>query len=248
MQYKWTKTAETVVYPKLQLLFCASIITRNKWRYMVIIYFPTTMSLIALVIELLWMLLSTATEAEIRVTVVHDSFVRTGHLTSSVGCMVTMVVVKRVNDHSVLCGLAFLAVDWNLCVTVAVNSLGTNLSRSLPLNGVSGHHAICPGTRSSWSSATSAGSGSRHVERLPRQVVGKVLIITCCEKVVAQAAIAVKQSEARRLPAFASSAFRWATWKDSKNEKQNLENERNVNLLLLTNFLTNSLLCSCCSF
>ena len=110
MQYK-TKTPEAVVYSKLQLLFCASIITRNKWRYIVIIYFPTTMSLIALVTELLWMLLSTATEAEISGTVVHDSFVRTRHLTTSVGCMVTMVVVKRANDHSVLCGLAFLAVD-----------------------------------------------------------------------------------------------------------------------------------------
>ena len=110
MQYK-TKTPEAVVYPKLQLLFCASIITRNKWRYIVIIYFPTTMSLIALVTELLWMLLSTATEAEIRITVVHDSFVRTRHLTASVGCVVTMVVVKRANDHSILCGLAFLAVD-----------------------------------------------------------------------------------------------------------------------------------------
>ena len=110
MQYK-TKTPEAVVYPKLQLLFCASIITRNKWRYIVIIYFPTTMSLIALVTELLWILLSTATEAEIRITVVHDSFVRTRHLTSSVGCLVTTVVVKRANDHSILCGLAFLAVD-----------------------------------------------------------------------------------------------------------------------------------------
>ena len=69
------------------------------------------MSLIALVTELLWMLLSTATEAEIRITVVHDSFVRTGHLTSSVECMVTAVVVKLANDHSVLCGLAFPAVD-----------------------------------------------------------------------------------------------------------------------------------------
>ena len=113
MQYNWTNTAETVVYPKLQLLFCASIITRNKWRYIVIIYFPTTMSLITqkAATKLLWMLLSTATEAEIRITVVHDSFVRTGHLTSSVGCVVTGVIVKRANDHSILCGLAFLAVD-----------------------------------------------------------------------------------------------------------------------------------------
>ena len=69
------------------------------------------MSLIALVTKLFWMLLSTATEAEIRVTVVHDSFVRTGHFTSSVDCMVTAVIVKLAHDHSVLCGLAFLAVD-----------------------------------------------------------------------------------------------------------------------------------------
>ena len=111
MQYKWTNTAETVVYPKLQLLFCAQIITRNKWRYIVIIYFSTTMILIALVTKLLWMLLSTATEAEIRITVVHDSFVRTRHLTSAVATPGTAVVVKRANDHSVLCGLALLAVD-----------------------------------------------------------------------------------------------------------------------------------------
>ena len=128
------------------------------------------MSLIALVTELLWMLLSTATEAEIRITVVHDSFVRTRHLTASFACVVTTVVVKRANDHSILSGLAFLAVDWNLCVTVAESSLGTNLSTSLSLSGVSGHHRVMAATRSSWSSATSAGSSSRHVERLPRQV------------------------------------------------------------------------------
>ena len=46
------------------------------------------------------MLLSTATKAEIRVTVVHDSFVRTRHLTSSVDCMVTGVIVIRAHDHS----------------------------------------------------------------------------------------------------------------------------------------------------
>ena len=149
MQYKWTNTAETVVYPKLQLLFCASIVTRNKWRYIVIIYFPTTMSLIALVTELLWMLLSTATEAEIRASVVHDSFVRTGSLTSPIDCSVTAVVVKCAHDHSVVCGPAFLSIYRNLCVTVAEHSLDTNLSTSLPVSGVSGHHLIFIGTRSS---------------------------------------------------------------------------------------------------
>ena len=57
------------------------------------------------VIKALRMLLSTATEAEIRITVVHD---RTGHLTASVDCMVTVVIVKRAHNHSVHCGLALL--------------------------------------------------------------------------------------------------------------------------------------------
>ena len=150
MQYKWTNTAETVVYPKLQLLFCASIITRNKWRYIVILYFPTTMILIALVIKLFWMLLSTATEAEIRVTVVHDSFVRTGHLSRPPACdVVTTVVVKRAHDHSILRGFALLPVNRKLCVTIAVNSLGTDLSTSLPVRGVSGHHLVVTATTSS---------------------------------------------------------------------------------------------------
>ena len=68
------------------------------------------------------MLLSTAVEAKIRVTVVHDSFVRAGHLTSSVGSMVTGVIVKRAHNHSVVCGLAFLSIYRNLCVTVVENS------------------------------------------------------------------------------------------------------------------------------
>ena len=150
-----------------------------------------------------WILLSTATEAEKTVSFnVPDSFVRTRRLTSSIGCIVTAVVVKPAHDHSVLCGLAFLSRYRNLCVTVAESSLGTNPSTSLLVSGVSGHHLVIPGTRSSWSCATSAGSSSRHVERLPRQVVGRVLIITCCEKVVGQAAIAVKHSDARRFACF----------------------------------------------
>ena len=153
------------------------------------------------------MLLSTATKAEIRITVVHDSFIRTGHLTSSVDCMFTGVIVIRADDHSVLCGLAFLSIYRNLCVTAAENSLGTNLSTSLPVSGVSGHHLVFPGTRSSRSSATSAGSSSRHVERLPRQVVRRVLIITCVKKVVGQAAIAVERGEARRFARFCQLCF-----------------------------------------
>ena len=141
-------------YPKLQLLFCASIITRKKWRYIVILYFPTTMILIALGTELFWMLLpwiSTATEAEIRILiVVHDTFVRTGRLTSPAeGSLVTVVVVKCAHDHSVLCSLAFLSIYRNLCVTVAEISLGTNPSTILLVSGVFGHHFVIIVTRSS---------------------------------------------------------------------------------------------------
>ena len=153
------------------------------------------------------MLLSTATEAEISITVVHDSFVRTGHLTSPVSFFVTAVVVKWAHDHSVLCGLAFLPIYRNLCVTVAVSSLGTNLSTSLLVSGVSCRHHVSAATSSSWSSATSAGSSSRHVERLPRQVVRRVLIITCVKKVVGQAAIAVEHGEARRFARFCQLCF-----------------------------------------
>ena len=96
------------------------------------------------------MLLSTATEAEIRVTVVHDSFVRTGHLSRpQAESLVTTVVVKRAHDHSILCGFALLPVNRKLCVTIAVNSLGTNLSTSLLVSFVSGHHLVVTATSSS---------------------------------------------------------------------------------------------------
>ena len=59
------------------------------------------------VIKPLRMLLSTAIEAEIRITVVHDSFVRTGHLTASVDCMVTEVIVKRAHNNPFIVALPF---------------------------------------------------------------------------------------------------------------------------------------------
>ena len=154
------------------------------------------------------MLLSTATEAEIRVTVVHDSFVRTGHLSRpQAESLVTTVVVKRAHDHSILCGFALLPVNRKLCVTIAVNSLGTDLSTSLLVSFVSGHHLVVTATSSSWSSASSAGSSSRHVERLPRQVVGRVFIITCFKKVVGQATIAVEHGETRRFTCLSQYCF-----------------------------------------
>ena len=101
------------------------------------------------VIKPLRMLLSTATEAEVRITVVHDSFVRTGHLNASVDCMVTVVIVKTRPKSFRSLWLCFFPIYRNLCVTVAENSMGTNLSTSLSVSGVSGHHLIFPGTRSS---------------------------------------------------------------------------------------------------
>ena len=171
-----------------------------------ILYFPPTMGLIALVTKQLWILLSTAAETEIP-TVAYDSFVRARHLVPSVVWTTTAVVVKRAHHHSVLCGLAFLSMYRKLCVTVAEGSLGTNLGATLPVSGVSCHHLVVMGTSSSWSSATSAGSSSRHVERLPRQVVGRVLIITCFKKVVGHAAIAVENGEARRFTCLSQFCF-----------------------------------------
>ena len=106
------------------------------------------MILITLVTKLLWMLLSTATETVVT-NVVYDRIVRAGHLTSAVATPVTAVVVKLAHDHSILCGLSFPPVDRNLCITVAVSSLGTNLSTILPLSGVPGHHLIVTATRPS---------------------------------------------------------------------------------------------------
>ena len=166
------------------------------------------------------MLLSTATEAEIRVTVVHDSFVRTGHLSSPQGCsMVTTVVVKRAHDHSILCGFALLAVNRKLCVTVAVSSLGTNLSTSLLVSSVSCHHFVWTATSSPWRCATSAGSSSRHVERLPRQVVGRVFIITCFKKVVGQATIAVEHGETRRFTCLSQYCFQFRYLREISERK-----------------------------
>ena len=189
------------------------------------------MILIALVTKLVWMLLSTATKTEI-ITVAYDSFVSARHLISSVFSMVTWIIVKSAHDHSVLCGLAFLSIYRNLCVTDAEISLGTNLTTILLVSGVSDHHFVIPVTRSSWSSATSAGSSSRHVERLPRQVVGRVFIITCVKKVVGQAAIAIQLGEARRFACFCQFCFQISDLKRISRTKNRTKWKERVGLLL----------------
>ena len=155
--YKWTKRADAVVYPKIilkKLLFCFTIITRSTWRYTDSIpphvhcddfNRPGNKTGVNATFD------SNKNWNNNR----YDSFVRarSRHFTSSVCSMVTGIIVKSAHDHSVLCGLAFLSIYRNLCVTV-VSSLGTNLNTSLLVSGVSCHHLVITATRSSWSSAT----------------------------------------------------------------------------------------------
>ena len=105
----WGEGCRHSCLPQVKLLFCASIITTNHGDTLLFYTSFTTMILINLVTKLLRMLLSTATETV--VTTGSDRIVRTGHLTPSNGCLVTAVIEKLAHDHSVLCGLAFLAVD-----------------------------------------------------------------------------------------------------------------------------------------
>ena len=137
-----------------KLSFCFSIITRSTWRYTDSIpphvqsdYFsrPGNKTGVNATFD------SNKNWNNNR----YDSFVRatSRHFTSSVCSMVTGIIVKSAHDLSVLCGLAFLFIYRNLCVTVAVSSLGSNLSTSLLVSGVSGHHLVISATRSFWSSA-----------------------------------------------------------------------------------------------
>ena len=151
------------------------------------------------------MLLSAATKTEI--TVLHYSFVRNGRLTSSVPTMVATIVVKWAYDLSILCGLALSSIDRNLGITVAVSGLGTDLSAGLLVTGISYHNLITTTTSTPWGGASSAGSSSRHVEGLPRQVVHWVFVITCQEKVLGKTTIAVEHGETRRFSSFGQLCF-----------------------------------------
>ena len=138
-----------------KLLFCFSIITRSTWRYTASIpphvhcddfNRPGNKTGVNATFD------SNKNWNNNR----YDSFVRatSKHFTSSVCSMVTKIIVKSAHDLSILCGLAFLSIYRNLCVTVAVSSLGSNLSRSFLVSGVSGHHLVITATSSSWSCAT----------------------------------------------------------------------------------------------
>ena len=154
------------------------------------------------------MLLSAATETEISVAVIHSSFVRNGRLTSSVlAIAVARIVVECTHVLSILCGLTLSPIDRNLGITVAVSSLGTDLSAGLPVIGISYHNIVSTTTTTPWGGASSAGSSGRHVEGLPRQVVRWVFVITRQEEILGKTTIAVEHGETRRFSSFGQLCF-----------------------------------------
>ena len=103
------------------------------------------------------MLLSTATEAEIRITVGSWQFSQNG----TPHCLRWLHGYRRNCKTRPQSFRSFFSIYRNLCGTVAGSSLGTNLSLTLPVSLFSCHHLVVTATSSSWSSATPAGSSSR---------------------------------------------------------------------------------------
>ena len=164
---------------------------------------------------LLW-LLSAAAETEVRVAVIHDSVVGNRNFTPPVSSMVTFVVVKCAYDLSILCSLALFPVDGNFCVTVAVRSLGADLSAGLPASGIPCHHLVVTATSSSWGRASSTGRSRCHVERLPRQVIRWVSVVTRRKEVLRQTTFAVEHGETRRFSNFGQQSFQTGDLDDIK--------------------------------
>ena len=225
MHYKWTKRADEVVYPTLiwkSFYFCFSIITRRTWRYTVDSippYYnnfnrPGNKTGVNATFDSNKNWNNTRYVSFVRVT--------SRHFTSSVGSMVTGIMVKSAHDHSVLCGFAFLSIYRNLSVTVVVRSLGANLSTSLLVSGVSwpspGFHRnqflleqcyLCRQQQPPCGeTATPSRTQSIYHKPASRRLWGRWQLLSSIAK-------------PEGLLAFASSAFRLATWKDSKNDKQN---------------------------
>ena len=170
------------------------------------------------------MLLSAATETEIRITVIHNGFVRTGHLTSTVSSMLTVVVVKSAHDLSILCSLSLISIDRDLSVTVAEDCLATDLSTGLLVSCIPCHHHVCTTTPSPRRGASPAGSSRGHMEGLARQVVGGVLVITCHEEVLGKTAIAVEHGKARRVSSFGELRFQTSDLEKEVRKQNNLKN------------------------
>ena len=130
-------------------------------------------------------LCSAAAEAEIRGGT-HDTCIGASGLTAAVLCTVARVVVERSHYLSILIGLAFSSVERNLSVAVGIRGLGTNRRAGSLVGGVSDHHFVFTATASSCGGASPAGGCSCHVKRLPRQVEGRILIITSWEEILRQ--------------------------------------------------------------
>ena len=154
------------------------------------------------------MLLSAATETQIfAARPIHNVFFLFTHFTSTMGTIAALVVVKTADFFPILSGLAVSSIDRDLCVTVTINSLGTNLRAGLLVSNISHSHRVVTATSPSRWGASSAGSSSRHVERLPCQVIRGVLVITCPQEFLRQTAITVEHGETRRLTSLCQLCF-----------------------------------------
>ena len=122
----------------------------------------------------------------------HDVFVSAQRLTFTGRLCVTSEVVKPGHPLPMFCSLSIYSVYGNLCIAGSEFVIDTNLLAAFISQRISRQHHVCPATTASSRSASSAGSGSRHVKRLPTQVVCRVPIITSREDALWQTAVLVE--------------------------------------------------------
>jgi len=146
-----------------------------------------------------------------------SAIVRSGRLRSPVIGMATRVVVKMAHELAIPCSLAAFPGDRNFCVTVAIRRPATDLIARQLGTCVSDDNCIRHGSTSSCGSASSAGSSSCYVIRLPSQVVCTVLVITCHQKFLRKTAILVERGETRRFSGLGQLRFRGRDLKYKEN-------------------------------
>ena len=137
----------------------------------------------------------------------NDVSVRAWRLAPSVKCSVATIVVERANRLSVSSGFSCCSVNGNLSVTVGVWRVGTDLSTGFLIGCVAHKNYVFTASTSSWTRASSASSGGRHVERLPAQVVQWVPVVTSGEIILWQMAGLVEQGKTTRLTGFDQVSF-----------------------------------------
>ena len=135
-------------------------------------------------------LLSATTEAKVK-GFTHNTLVRAGHLTSCVRRSITTVVVKRTHYLSIFRSFALSPIDGNFSITVWIGARGTNFRAVFWVSLVLHHHLVWAAPFPSAGSATSTSCCSRHVQRLPRQVERRVLVIASWEEALRQTGVAV---------------------------------------------------------